>query len=50
MSRPAFTRDLRPSERSFVEAMSNLGFGRFEFLRVLSVRLRKGSPGYFSGK
>ena len=34
MSRPAFTRDLRPSERGFVEAMSNLGFGRFEFLRI----------------
>jgi hypothetical protein len=34
MSRPAFTHDLLPSERSFVEAMTRLGFGRFEFLRI----------------
>lgn len=34
MSRPAFTHDLRPSERSFVDAMSRLSFGRFEFLRI----------------
>ncbi len=34
MSRPASTRDLRPSERAFVAAMSALGFGRFEYLRI----------------
>jgi len=34
MSRPAFTHDLLPSERSFVEALTRLGFGRFEFLRI----------------
>ncbi len=34
MSRPTSTRDLRPSERAFVAAMSDLGFGRFEYLRV----------------
>ena len=34
MSRPAFTHDLLPTERTFVDAMSRLGFGRFEFLRI----------------
>ena len=34
MSRPASTRDLRPSERAFAAAMSTLGFGRFEYLRI----------------
>ncbi len=34
MSRPASTRDLRPSERAFVAAMTALGFGRFEYLLV----------------
>lgn len=28
------TRDLRPTERAFVAAMQQLGFGRFEFVRV----------------
>ena len=34
MSRPASTRDLLPAERTFVAAMSRLGFGRFEYLRI----------------
>ena len=34
MTRPVSTRDLRPSERTFVAAMSRLGFGRFEYLRI----------------
>ena len=34
MSRPALTRDLLPSERTFVAAVSRLGFGRFEYLRI----------------
>jgi hypothetical protein len=32
--RPTSTRDLVPSELSFVAAMQRLGFGRFEFLRI----------------
>ncbi len=32
--RPVSTRDLLPSERAFVAAMQQLGFGRFEFLRI----------------
>ena len=32
--RPVSTRDLRPSERVFLAAMSDLGFGRFEYLRI----------------
>ena len=34
MNRPVSTRDLRPSERAFMSAMSHLGFGRFEYLRI----------------
>ena len=34
MSRPASTRDLRPRERTFLAAMSQLWFGRFEFVRI----------------
>ena len=34
MSRPVSTRDLLASERTFVAAMTNLGFGRFEYLRI----------------
>jgi hypothetical protein len=34
MSRPTSTRDLLPSERLIVSAMSRLGFGRFEYLRI----------------
>lgn len=34
MSRPTSTRDLLPSERSFVTAMQQLGFGRFKSLRI----------------
>ncbi|MDR3739859.1 MAG: hypothetical protein P4L40_12670 [Terracidiphilus sp.] len=34
MSRPASTRDLLASERTFVAAMTEIGFGRFEFLRI----------------
>ncbi|MFN3326105.1 MAG: hypothetical protein ACK5AZ_21615 [Bryobacteraceae bacterium] len=34
MSRPTSTRDLRPSERVFLAAMSDLSFGRFEYLRI----------------
>jgi len=34
MSRPTSTRDLRPSERAFAAAMPDLGFGRFEYLRI----------------
>ena len=34
MSRPPSTRDLLPSERAFAAAMSALGFGRFEYLRI----------------
>ena len=33
-SRPVSTHDLLPSERTFVVAMQQLGFGRFEFLRI----------------
>jgi hypothetical protein len=32
--RPTSTRDLRPSETRFVAAMHQLGYGRFEFLRI----------------
>jgi hypothetical protein len=34
MSRPTSTRDLLDTEGAFVAAMTNLGFGRFEFLRI----------------
>ena len=34
VSRPVSTHDLLPSERTFVVAMQQLGFGRFEFLRI----------------
>ncbi len=34
MSRPTSTHDLLRSERRFVAAMTELGFGRFEFLRI----------------
>jgi hypothetical protein len=34
MSRPMSTRDLRLSEHTFAAAMSDLGFGRFEYLRI----------------
>lgn len=34
MSRPISTRDLLATERTFVGAMTGLGFGRFEFLRI----------------
>lgn len=34
MSRPQSTWDLSTRERSFVSAMSRMGFGRFEFLRI----------------
>lgn len=34
MSRPISTRDLLATERTFVAAMTGLGFGRFEFLRI----------------
>jgi hypothetical protein len=32
--RPTSTRDLSASERRFLDAMNDIGFGRFEFLRV----------------
>jgi hypothetical protein len=34
MSRPISTRDLLATERTFVAAMTGLGFGRIEFLRI----------------
>ena len=34
MTRPVSTSDLRSSERTFVAAMTELGYGRFEFLRI----------------
>lgn len=34
MTRPTSTRGLRLSERAFAAAMSALGFGRFEYLRI----------------
>jgi hypothetical protein len=34
MSGPASTRDLLASENRFVAAMRQLGYGRFEFLRI----------------
>ena len=34
MTRPTTTRDLLPSERSFVSAMQDLGFGRFESIQI----------------
>ena len=34
MNRPVSTRDLRPTERTFVAEMNSLGFGRFEYLRI----------------
>ena len=34
MNRPISTRDLLATERTFVAAMTGLGFGRFEFLRI----------------
>ena len=37
MSRPVFTSDLLPTERAFVAAMTGLGFGRFEYLRIEQV-------------
>ncbi len=33
-TRPISTRDLLPSERRFLAAMQQLGFGRFEFLQI----------------
>src|SRR5437899_11089448 len=33
-ARPTTTRDLLPSERTFLEAMHRLGYGRFETLRI----------------
>jgi hypothetical protein len=33
-SSPASSRDLRPAERRFLTAMQQLGFGRFEHLRI----------------
>ena len=33
------TRDLRPSERQFVAALEQLGFGRVEFVRIHSGEL-----------
>jgi len=36
---PKLTRDLRPSERRLVEAMQELGHGRFESLRILQGEL-----------
>lgn len=32
--RPTFTRELLPSERRFLAAMHQLGFGRCEYLRI----------------
>lgn len=37
--RPASTRDLRPSERRLLNAISALGFGRLEYLQI-----RNGEP------
>jgi hypothetical protein len=34
MNRPASTHDLRPSERLFADAMTSLGYGRLEQIRV----------------
>ncbi len=34
VTRPTSTADLRPAERSFLAAMTGLGFGRFEFVRI----------------
>jgi hypothetical protein len=34
MSRPATTQDLLPSEATFLAAMQQLGFGRFEYLQI----------------
>jgi hypothetical protein len=34
MIRPTSTSDLLPSERDLVAAMRDLGFGRFEFVRI----------------
>jgi hypothetical protein len=34
MSRPTSTQDLFQSERRFVAAMTEIGFGRFEFMRI----------------
>ena len=34
MSRPTSTQDLLPTERTFVAAMTNLCFGRFEYIRI----------------
>jgi len=34
MTRPVSTRELSATERTFVAAMTNLGFGRFEYLRI----------------
>jgi hypothetical protein len=34
MNRPVSTSELRTSERTFVAAMQQLGYGRFEFLRI----------------
>ncbi len=34
MSRPVSTRDLLPAERAFAAALTGLGFGRFEYLRI----------------
>lgn len=32
--RPSFTSDLSTMERRFVNEMNDVGFGRFEFLRI----------------
>jgi hypothetical protein len=34
MSRPTSTRDLSPSEQRFLQAMTELGYGRLESLRI----------------
>jgi hypothetical protein len=34
MTSPVAVQDLHPSEAAFVAAMQDLGFGRFEFLRI----------------
>ena len=34
MNRPSTTRDLRAGERTCVAAMTGMGFGRFEYLRI----------------
>jgi hypothetical protein len=34
LSRPVFARDLLPSEKRFFAAMTDISFGRIEFLRI----------------